>query len=105
MKKRLLWSALGLTVVVLGLLAYVAVPAANKLLTVRDILDQPLDELSDPEGERAIELLDDAHAHLTGPAARAISWIPVIHQNLHALDDTALDARPALAAGLALKEE
>ena len=103
MKRRLLWGALGIAVVVTCLLAYVAVPAADKLFTVRDILDQPLDELSDAEGERAMDLLEEAHRDLTGPIARAISWIPVVHQNLDALDDTAVDARPALAAGLALK--
>lgn len=105
MKKRLLWCAVLLIVVVLALLAYVAVPAADKLLTARDLIDQPLDELSDAEGEQAEKLLEEAHADLTGPAARTISWIPVIHQNLGALDKSALAARPALSAGLALMQK
>jgi Protein of unknown function (DUF4012) len=104
-KKRLLWGALVLLLVVMGLLAYVAVPAADKLYTVRDILDQPLGEISDEEGDRAMELLDEAQSDLTSPAARAISWIPVIRQNISALDDTAGEARPALATGLTLRRE
>lgn len=102
MIRRVLWALAVLVFVVVLLTAYVGIPAASDLFAARDILDQPLDELSDAEGGRALDHLADAHGRLTSGPADVLGVLPFVGHNLHALDDAAVAARPALSAGLDL---
>ncbi|MDQ3987085.1 MAG: DUF4012 domain-containing protein [Actinomycetota bacterium] len=102
MIRRVLWALAVLLFIIAVLTAYVGIPAASDLFTARDILDQPLDEIGDAEGREALELLGDAHGRLSSGPADILGVLPFVGHNLHALDDAALAARPALAAGLDL---
>ena len=105
MKRRILLGLALLTVLLLVLLAYVALPARDDLQQARDILSGPLEELTDEKVSEAKASIDDALGRLRGIPARVLGLVPVAGNNLRAVEAVADRIPPVLDAGLRLKNE
>ena len=105
MKKRILLGLTLLIVLLLGLLAYVALPARNDLVQARTILSGPLEDLTEENVRDAKASIDSALGRLRSIPARILGFVPVAGRNLEAVEAVAERIPPALDAGLRLKNE
>jgi hypothetical protein len=81
--------------------AYVTVPAARDLIAARTILSASADDLSDRDLAAAIGHLERALVRIRSGFGDAIRLVPVIRQNVVALEDLSSRAISALESGRA----
>lgn len=103
-RKKILLGLAGFLLVIGGLSAYVVIAAGGELFLARAALSGSLADLSPQEIQDVRKHLVDADKVLDGFAASVLQFVPVVRQNLGAIEDVTESTIPVVDRGLELKQ-
>jgi hypothetical protein len=96
MRRRLLLGFVAALLMLVGLSLYVSLPVARELAAARAVLSRSMGDVGREDIAVAKRHLVEANRHLSGTAPALLRLVPVVRQNIGAIDDVVDAAIPVL---------